>query len=114
MIASEIILSVYVSHGGHDEDNYVSWMRERGWAPRFSSLVEASTSSSNSRAVTRNLRGFDSLDCSGLYGPECRGGAEDVDLCKNTLVTNVEGFRLRRDEYLGELRLHVEFHTRRG
>ena len=49
------------------------------------------------------FQGLDGLVWYGLCGPECRGGSENLVTYENTLATVSEGFRLRGDEYFGEL-----------
>ena len=48
-----------------------------------------------------DLQGLDSFDWCGMYGPECRGGGDDVITHeKITMFTAVERFQLYSDECL--------------
>ena len=78
-----MILSVYMPHGGYDEEDHVAELElvkvimEEGKKIGISSSAVSSTWNSNMRVVAR-ISGLTALIGVVLCGPGCRGGGENV------------------------------------
>ena len=113
MIGSMMVLSVYMPHGGFDEEEYITEialvkiiMDDRNkMGPKISSFAAISTLSSHWKGEGgEEYHGLDSLYWYGLSGPECQIGREDVVTYEKTsLFASIERLQLLGDKYVGEL-----------
>lgn len=89
LVASMMVLSVYMPHGGYDEENYIAELeivmiiieevKKMGAKDFFINgdlNIELKLESGNVEFLVD-----DSLDWYGLYRPECQEGGEDVVTC---------------------------------
>jgi endonuclease/exonuclease/phosphatase family metal-dependent hydrolase len=86
LVGSFMLLSVYMPHSGLDEEDYIEALEVVR-----TTLVEGKKAGATDFFIggdlnielklgdtEEDLNGLDSIDWYGMYGPECRGGGEDV------------------------------------
>ena len=67
-----MLLSVYMPHSGRDEEDYIEAL-ETVRTISCDSNIELKLGNAD-----EDLQGLDSIKWYGMYGPECKGGGEDV------------------------------------
>ena len=86
MVGSSVLLSVYMPHSGRDKEDYIEALetvrtilaegRKAGAVDFFiGGDINIELGLGN---AGEDLNGLDSMKWYGLYGPECKGGGEDV------------------------------------
>ena len=96
LVGSMMILSVYMSHGGYDEENYIAELeivkiimeeRKKMGAKDFfiggDLNIELKIEGGN-----EEFQRLDNLDWCGLCGLECRGGGEDVATYEGRVISS--------------------------
>ena len=112
LVGSMMLLSFYMPRGGYDEETCIAVLetvkiiKEEGKKTGAKGFFIGGDSNIELKLEggREDFHGLDSLDWYGFYGHECRGGGEDMVTCGGfTLATIIARFRLRGDEYMGEL-----------
>ena len=86
LVGSPMLLSVYMLHSGNDEEDYIETLEKvRGIITKgkMAGPVDFHIGSDiNIEMILDNaeedLQCLDSIEWCGMYGPECKGGGEDV------------------------------------
>ena len=108
-----MLLSVYMPHSGRDEEDYIealetvrNIMTEGRRAGAVDFYIGGDINIELKLVNTgEDLRGLDSIEWNGMYGPECRGGGEHViSRQESAVVTVVTGVQLRSDQHLDKQR----------
>ena len=81
-----MLLSVYMPHSGRDEEDYIEALetvRATLTEGRKAGAVDLYIGDDSNIEMKRgnadeDLQGLDSIEWYGMYGPDCKGGGEDI------------------------------------